>query len=546
MKDIAKKQEKKHVIECHNVPDIDMNKQDGGLPHMAGVYTYQVRRSCRADGDYTYNHAPMLTGFNGRLLLSYISGKKDEHGAPDEVVYTTSDDGKVWEKERVMFPYMLADSSGYIGPDKELLPEHAKMIVHSRMCFYQASDGRMLAMTFYGFSPDFHRAPNNGFGIARLVREVYSDFTLSDMFIIKYNTAGGFTKENTHFYRPEDDRAVNIPYYDESEDSGFIKACRELLSDKLVLEQWYEEEMYDKQHYIHGRALSFYTAKDGSVVGLCKKGEGYIFDKEGNIILDEKIPTLVTNTAKVWGQKTPDGDYIICYNPTTDGSHRWPLAAMRSSDGREFFDMKAVIPEIPPYRYEGHIKNLGAQYMRGICDYNDAFDKNVWITYSCNKEDIWISKIAGITSDNIDKKYSVMSPLWGSVKRDGDFLWNVVDRDACERAIIEYFPDACENVSVKLDVKKISDDNGVKVVFYNAAGDIIKETVCRKGGCIAACSQEEIQQENEEIHRVAVYSKEKLALNTLSDDGRLGTLSDMEYADRKDYYTEFCVRFISE
>lgn len=546
MKDIAKKYEKKHVIECHNVPDIDMNKQDGGLPHMAGVYTYQVRRSCRADGDYTYNHAPMLTGFNGRLLLSYISGKKDEHGAPDEIVYTTSKDGMIWEKERVMFPYMLADSSGYIGPDKELLPEHAKMIVHSRMCFYQASDGRMLATTFYGFSPDFHRAPNNGFGIARLVREVYSDFTLSDMFIIKYNTAGGFTKENTHFYRPEDDRAVNIPYYDESEDSGFIKACRELLSDKLVLEQWYEEEMYDKQHYIHGRALSFYTAKDGSVVGLCKKGEGYIFDKEGNIILDEKIPTLVTNTAKVWGQKTPDGDYIICYNPTTDGSHRWPLAAMRSSDGREFFDMKAVIPEIPPYRYEGHIKNLGAQYMRGICDYNDAFDKNVWITYSCNKEDIWISKIAGITSDNIDKKYSVMSPLWGSVKRDGDFLWKVVDRDACERAIIEYFPDACENVSVKLDVKKISDDNGVKVVFYNAAGDIIKETVCRKGGCIAACSQEEMQQENVEIHRVAVYSKEKLALNTLSDDGRLGTLSDMAYADRKDYYTEFCVRFISE
>lgn len=57
----------------------------------------------------------------------------------------------IWEKERVMFPYMLADSSGYIGPDKELLPEHAKMIVHSRMCFYQASDGRMLATTFYGF-----------------------------------------------------------------------------------------------------------------------------------------------------------------------------------------------------------------------------------------------------------------------------------------------------------------------------------------------------------------------------------------------------------
>ena len=59
-------------------------------------------------------------------------------------------------------------------------------------------------------------------------------------------------------------------------------------------------------------------------------------------------------------------------------------------------------------------------------------------------------------------------------------------------------------------------------------------------------SQDEMKQENVGIYRVAVYSKEKLALNTLSDDGRLGTLSDMEYADRKDYYTEFCVRFISE
>ncbi len=56
-------------------------------------------------------------------------------------------------------------------------------------------------------------------------------------------------------------------------------------------------------------------------------------------------------------------------------AHTDILAAMRSEDGRAFYNMKAVIPELPPYRYEGHIKNLGAQYMRGICDYNDAFDK---------------------------------------------------------------------------------------------------------------------------------------------------------------------------
>lgn len=564
----AEELETQHVIECYNVPDIDMNKHDGGLPHMAGVYTYQVRRSCRADGDYTYNHAPMLTGFNNRLLLSYISGKKDEHGAPDEVVYTTSKDGITWEKERTMFPYMLADTKAYIGPDKELLPEHAKMIVHSRMCFYQASNGRMLATTFYGFSPDFHRAPNNGFGAARLVREVYKDFTLSDIFVIKYNTAGGFTKDTTHFYEPEDDSPVNIPYYDEAADESFVSACSELLSKKLILEQWYEEEMYDKEHYVHGRALSFYTAKDGSIVGLCKKGEGYIFDKEGNIVLDEKIPTLITNTAKVWGQKTPDDDYIICYNPTTDSSHRWPLAAMKSEDGRAFYNMKAIIPELPPYRYEGHIKNLGAQYMRGICDYNDAFDKNVWITYSCNKEDIWISKIVSATAGDADKKYSVMSPLWGSIKRTGTSLWEIVDNDACERAIIEYFPDKCENVSVKINVKNISDDNGVKVVFYDVSGNVIKEAVCKQGECVVECGIDEAGRDingacmiKKEVNgvdminsrceattpaRIAVYSKERLALNTLSDDGRLGALSDIKDADRKDYCTEFSVEFVSK
>ena len=50
----------KHVINCNDVPEIDMTRQDGGLEHKAGVYTYQIRRSCRTDGDYTYNHAPKI------------------------------------------------------------------------------------------------------------------------------------------------------------------------------------------------------------------------------------------------------------------------------------------------------------------------------------------------------------------------------------------------------------------------------------------------------------------------------------------------------
>lgn len=537
-----------HVITCNNLPQIDMTRLDGGLEHMAGVYTYQVRRSCRSDGDYTYNHAPMLTGFNNHLILAYISGLRDEHGVPDKIVYTVSADGKTWEREKDMFPYMLLSTEGYTGPDKNLLEKKAPAVVHFRMCFYKASNGKMLATAFYGFSPDFHRAPNNGYGAARLVREVYSDFSLSPMYVIKYNTAGGFTESNTQFYRAEDGSREEIPYYINSEAAGFAAACDELLNNKLITQQWYEEEMYDEQYYVKSRALSLYTAADGKIIGLCKKGEGYVFDSNGNIELFEKVPTLITNTAKVWGQKTYDGDYIICYNPTTDGSHRWPLAVMYSSDGRRFDDMKALVPEFPPYRYQGNIKNLGVQYMRGICEYNEPFDENVWITYSCNKEDIWISSITK------DKRYSVISPLWGIVEKiqsdkNGD-VWQVVDKDACERAVIEYFPvqdklceDKCSSIDnktyeIEIDIKRISDDNGVKAVFFGRNNKELMSTVCRSGVNHITYSADKA-----EVVRIAVYSKEKLDFNTIDDDGRNSTLPDMKDAERKDFNTEYTVRF---
>lgn len=123
------------------------------------------------------------------------------------------------------------------------------------------------------------------------------------MYIIKYNEAGGFNGDNTIFYSPEgSNEQLDIPYYVHSSDKEFVKACDELLSKKLILEQWYEEEMYDKSYKTHGRAVSLYEDAYGNIVGLCKKGEGYLFDKEGNVLIDEKIPSLITNTAK-YGDK---------------------------------------------------------------------------------------------------------------------------------------------------------------------------------------------------------------------------------------------------
>jgi hypothetical protein len=96
----------------------------------------------------------------------------------------------------------------------------------------------------------------------------------------------------------------------------------------------------------------------------------------------------------VWGQRTKDGRFAVLYNPANDGTHRWPLAIVTGEDGIVFDQMLAVHGEVAPRRYIGHAKDFGSQYMRGISEGNgDPPGTDLWITYSGNKEDIWISRI---------------------------------------------------------------------------------------------------------------------------------------------------------
>ena len=43
------------------------------------------------------------------------------------------------------------------------------------------------------------------------------------------------------------------------------------------------------------------------------------------------------------------------------------------------------------------------------------------------------------------------------------------------------------------------------------------------------------------IPMIIIYSKNILKLNTIDDDGRYSTISDMPEAERKDYYIQFKV-----
>jgi len=110
-----------------------------------------------ADGfGWTYNHAPNLTYWNGTFYLEYLSNPVNEHEAPGHTLLVTFRDERNWGKPVEVFPPYKAPE-GYKG-----------YIMHQRMGFYTAPDGRLLIVAFYGHSYD----PFQKGGIGRVVREV--------------------------------------------------------------------------------------------------------------------------------------------------------------------------------------------------------------------------------------------------------------------------------------------------------------------------------------------------------------------------------------
>jgi hypothetical protein len=82
--------------------------------------------------------------------------------------------------------------------------------------------------------------------------------------------------------------------------------------------------------------------------------------------------------------------------------------------------------EITSMRYGGAYKSYGPQYVRGIQEMDGKpVDGNMWVTYSMNKEDMWVSKIRVPVKEketkDIDENFSdaavinewnLYSPLW--------------------------------------------------------------------------------------------------------------------------------------
>ncbi len=386
----------------------DTNFHDGALRPVVGVKNYQVMRANHthpewSDGKgWTYSHEPMLAYAHGRFYLHWFLSPRHEHEPPSHTVISTSVDGKTWDKPRVLFPVYQVD--------------RRVALMHQRSGFYVAPNGRVLALGFYGPSPGHA----SGGGIGRVVREIYADNTFGPIYFIRYNTHNNWNEENTWY-----------PLYHRSTDAGFVEACQSLLGNKLHTLSWWEEDKSNDGFYTvrGGYAPSFFHRKDGTTVALWKSAKTALSRDKGltwSPIVTAK--SLVTADGKNWGQKMPDGRYAMVYNPSRT-RQRWPLSIVTSEDGILFDDMLTVHGEVPPQRFGGLYKNFGPQYVRGITDGNGTPpDGAMWITYSVNKEDIWVSRIPIPVKKTVEKgvkdtfkstdeldNWNLYNPIWAPV-----------------------------------------------------------------------------------------------------------------------------------
>lgn len=380
---------------------IDLSVHDGRLRPAVGVENIQVMRANRTRPEtadnygWTYNHAPMLAYWNSKFYLQYLSNPFAEHLPPGQTLVAVSSDGRTWEMPQQVFPIY------HVRPGTISSIESGIAMMHQRMGFYVAPNGRLLVLGFYGRAPAFSGAN----GIGRVVREAYKDGTYGPIYFVRYNSLSDQNESNT-FY----------PFYTRSNDQGFIDACNALLADKLKTMQWWDEERNREDDFFSIRgpsSASVYHRKDGKAVALFKASWAAVSADEGLTWSNPvQVPTIITDGAKTWGQRTDDGRYAIVYNPADFGSHRWPLAIATGDDGILFENMLLISGEVPPLRYRGRAKDFGLQYIRGIAEGNgDPSGSDMWITFSVNKEDMWVSripvpvryKVEGAVADRFDQ-----------------------------------------------------------------------------------------------------------------------------------------------
>jgi hypothetical protein len=460
---------------------VNADYHHGQLTPVMGVHSIQTFRANREHPElaenfgWTYNHAPMLAYWNNKFYVEYLSDKVGESIPPGQTLLQSSTDGYTWTKPEVIFPiYRITD--GTKKPGRDDVAKDLDAVMHQRMGFYVSTKNLFLVLGFYAISFDAKDDPNDGNGIGRAVREIQPDGKYGPIYFIHYNP--NWSEKNTLY-----------PLYTKSKNKAFVEACNELLANKLMTQQWNEEAdrkdpliTLQKQY----KAFNYYHLNDGRVVGLWKNALTAISTDNGKTWPENasRAPGFVNSNAKFWGQRTTDGNFATVYNPS---EYRWPLAISTSKNGLEYTNLLLVNGEVAPMRYGGNYKSYGPQYVRGIIEGNGKpADNKLWVTYSINKEDIWVSSIplpvSEIARQQVDDDFSklpagkelalwnIYSPLWAPVKVENKTLV-LKDKDPFDYAKVERaFPAASKAITQFLITPKQDSFGQMDIELQDAKG----------------------------------------------------------------------------
>jgi len=397
----------------------------GQLTPAIGVHNIQTMRANRSyDGpsSWTYNHQPMLAYWNNTFYLEYLCDPVGEHIPPGMTVLQSSKDGYNWSLPVIIFPpYKLTD--GTVKEGKKDSAKNTFAVMHQRIGFYTSKSNKLYALGYYGIVLGQKDDPNDGNGIGRVIREIKTDGTYGDIYFLRYNH--GFNESNTSY-----------PSYKTAKNAALVKACEEILATPLLMQQMVEEA--DRNDPLISlkkdfKAFNYYHLPDGNVVGLWKYALTSISKDEGKTWKygPLRAPGFVNANAKIWGQRTSDKKYATVYNPS---EFRWPLALSVSDDGLNYKNLLLVNGEISSLRYGGAYKSYGPQYVRGIQEMDGTPPGgNMWVTYSMNKEDIWVSEIPIPVRDKVTENVNDVF----NDKKNGEELkeWNIFSPRWCKVAI---------------------------------------------------------------------------------------------------------------
>jgi len=457
-------------------------RHDGGLSPAIGVHNIQTMRG-GTDGNWLYNHQPMLAYWNGTYYMHYLTDPRSEHEQPGKTMYQTSKDGYNWTKPAEIFPtYPIPDGFRKEGLDYEA--KDLKSVMHQRVGWYVSKDrNTLVAIGNHGIVLYPKDDPNDGNGVGRVVREVKKDGTLGPIYFIYYNH--DFNEKNTIY-----------PYYKKAKNKAFVKACDEILADPMQRMQWAEESDRDDDILplkTVAKAFSGYTLPDGRKIGLWKHALTSVSADGGNTWRTplNRAHGFVNSNAKIWGQRLSDGTYATVYNPA---EYRWPLAISLSADGLNYTTLNLVTGDVTPERHYGLYKSFGPQYVRGIQESNpQPADGNLWLTYSMNKEDMWVARVpvpvqtaatqhadenfASYKSLSDMKTWNIYSPLMAKVELDGEWL-KLSDSEVYDYARVEKVIPATKELVVEFDVKAKQTDHGqFNIEFTDEKGNVASKII---------------------------------------------------------------------